>query len=311
MVLLLLLLFSPSIAIRVPSDSASSIQSSPYTGYQVTGPYPDLRVEGSWIVPTANCTATPNSVSNISVIIDGISGEGDAMEIGTYQDCANGIASYGAFVNIYPVTNYYGVTLENSSGTYTESSSTAALSSLVIHPGDIVEAQGTWRPSNTTGEPINWNTNFIDESTGIEVDTDAHTVSTYNPVLNSGAIILSSDGRTLTALDPIESGSQYTSVKFSDITGPQRANTSFGSTGNSSGYSLVALQMTGTVLGPLSSGGSSFQITSSAYPTLTTVSDNGVAPSPLLSSTLILMAAVAVIVVAAAFFVVATRRRAK
>lgn len=142
------------------------------------GPYQTLRVEGSWVVPTANCTATPNSVSNISIIIDGISGEGDGMEIGTYQDCANGVASYGAFVNIYPMTGYFGEVGGN-------------ISDIVVHPGDVVEAQGTWR--NSTEKPMNWNTNFIDNNTGQLVDTNAMTNYTFQPVLNSGALILSSD----------------------------------------------------------------------------------------------------------------------
>jgi len=206
-----------------------------------------LRVEGSWVVPTANCTATPNSVSNISVIIDGIHGEGDGMEIGTYQDCVKGVAVYGAFVNIYPMTKYFG---ENNGN----------ISKVVIHPGDVVEAQGTWRPS--TQPPINWNTNFIDETTKVKVNTDAKTLSTFTPKLDSGAIILSSDGQTLTSLNSITSGRQYTSVKFSDISGPQNADSTLSETAALSGYSLVTWQIPGTSLSALTDSGSSFQITS-------------------------------------------------
>jgi len=218
-----------------------------YTGYEVIGPYTTLRVEGSWVVPTANCTATPNSVSNISVIIDGIHGEGDGMEIGTYQDCVKGVAVYGAFVNIYPMTKYFG---ENNGN----------ISKVVIHPGDVVEAQGTWRPS--TQPPINWNTNFIDETTKVKVNTDAKTLSTFTPKLDSGAIILSSDGQTLTSLNSITSGRQYTSVKFSDISGPQNADSTLSETAALSGYSLVTWQIPGTSLSALTDSGSSFQITS-------------------------------------------------
>jgi hypothetical protein len=217
------------------------------------------------------------------VIIDGISGEGDAMEIGTYQDCTNGVASYGAFVNIYPMTQYYGETGGN-------------ISDVAVHPGDVVEAQGTWRPANVA--PINWNTNFIDETTNVEVDTDAETNSTFTPVLNSGAIILSSDGHTLTALNPIQSGVQYSGVKFSDITGPQRANSTFGDTASMPGFNLVALQMSGTNLGALSDSGSSFQITSSTY-SLTSVSINSSANNLLSVPAIILISAVALILIVA------------
>jgi hypothetical protein len=196
------------------ASSAKSQATNLYTGYQVVGPYTTLRVKGSWIVPTANCAATPNSVSNISVIIDGISGEGDAMEIGTYQNCVSGVAVYGAFVNIYPMTTFYGK---------------GGISKLVIHPGDVIEAQGTWRPSNV--KPVNWNTNFVDKTTGQMVDTNARTSSTFKPVLDSGALILSSDGHTLTALSTISSGVQYTKVGQSDVTGPWLGSSTFGETG--------------------------------------------------------------------------------
>jgi hypothetical protein len=227
---------------------AASTSNTLYTGYEVVGPYTTLRVEGSWVVPTANCAVTPNSVSNISVIIDGIHGEGDGMEIGTYQDCVNGVAKYGAFVNIYPMTVYFG---ENNGN----------ISNVVIHPGDVVEAQGTWRP--TTQKPINWNTNFIDETTGaVKVNTDAKTSATFTPKLDSGAIILSSDGKTLTSLSTINTGREYTGIKFSDISGPQSADSTLSQTAALSGFSLVTWQIPGTDLSALADSGSSFQITS-------------------------------------------------
>lgn len=229
------------------STIPSSSNDTKYTGYEVIGPYSTLRVEGSWVVPTANCTQTPNSVSNISVVIDGIHGEGDAMEIGTYQDCVNGVASYGAFVNIYPMTTFFG---ENNGN----------ISTIIIHPGDLVEVQGTWRPS--TQKPVNWNTNFEDKTTGsVVVDTDAHSPAGFTPKLDSGAIILSSDGHTLTSLSTIGTGSQYTKVHNSDITGGQQEDVTFGTMGISSGYTLVSWEIPGTTLGSLTDGGSSFQIT--------------------------------------------------
>jgi len=240
--------FGSTSSVQQTSTIPSSGNDTNYTGYEVIGPYSTLRVEGSWIVPTANCTKTPNSVSNISVIIDGINGEGDAMEIGTYQDCANGIASYGAFVNIYPMTKFFG---ENNGN----------ISDVVVHPGDVIEAQGTWRPS--TQSPVNWNTNFEDKTTGsVVVDTDAHSPAGFTPKLDSGAIILSSDGHTLTSLSTISTGLQYTKVHNSDITGAQQADKTFGTTGSTSGFTLVSWEIPGTTLSSLTDGGSSFQITS-------------------------------------------------
>jgi len=168
------------------------------------------------------------------------------MEIGTYQNCVQGVAAYGAFVNIYPITGYYG--------------GKKNISDFVIHPGDVIEAQGTWRTH--TRKNGDWNTNFIDVTTNQKVDTNAHTNSAFEPVLDSAALILSSDGHALTALStPIDTGVQYTGVKYSDVTGPWKGRSTFGQTANITGYSLIAWQISGTALGALSDDGSSFQIT--------------------------------------------------
>ncbi len=131
---------------------------------------------------------------------------------------------------------------------------------MVVQPGDKVEAQGTWRPNGQT--PVNWNTNFVDESTGgVAVDTDAHSPAGFTPKLNSGALILSSDGHTLTSLGTISSGRQYTSVSGSDITGAQHATSTFGDTAAMKGYTLVTWEIPGTSISALTESGSSFQIT--------------------------------------------------
>ena len=238
LVLGVLLLFS---ATAPPATYA--VKYMQYTGYQVLGPYTTLRVEGSWVVPKVNCTKTPNSVSNISVIIDGISGEGDAMMIGTYQNCVNGVAHYGAFLNVYPYTKFY--------------ANATSINRLLIHPGDRIEAQGTWR---YPAKPIDWNTNFVDLTTKVTLDTDAYTPSGFKPVENSGAIILSSDGHTLTALSLIGSGKRYTYDTCSDVSGPELICHSFGTTANITGYTLIKWRIPGIFLSALRDNGSSFRI---------------------------------------------------
>lgn len=227
--------------------------SSNYSGYEVTGPYSSLRVKGSWIVPTADCSKTPNSVSNISVAFDAINGEGDGFMIGTYQDCTNGNASYGAFLIIYPYTQFTG--------------NKTSLNKIVIHPGDVIEAQGTFRVG---AKPVAWNTNFVDQTTCTQVDVDAHVASGFTPKQDSGAVVLSSNGHTLTSLSTVESGEQYTAghctkeqpATGSDIVGPSHDQITFGKMGAMSGYTLTKLQMSGTTVGSLTHGGSSFTITS-------------------------------------------------
>lgn len=233
----------------IPITAAKSSVNSTYAGYQVMGPFTTLRAEGSWIVPTADCSKTPNSQSNISTIIDGISNEKDAMEIGTYQNCVNGVAHYGAFVNVYPMTNYFG---ENHGN----------ISTMKISPGDVIEAQGTWRPSTITNEPINWNTNIVDETTGVLLDTDAHSPKGFTPVLDSAAVILSSNGKTLTAFKgSIEIGRQYTGVHNSIIAGVWQGTSTFGETASLPGYHLVTLTMPNDPVTTLSDSGTSFTIT--------------------------------------------------
>ena len=101
----------------------------------------------------------------------------------------------------------------------------------------------------------------MDITTGKTLDTDAHTAAGFKPVQNSGAIILSSDGKTLTSLTTIGSGEQYVKYQKSDITGPMVENT-FGAEGAMAGYTLTSSPgCSGTTLSALSDGGSNFQIT--------------------------------------------------
>ena len=249
--IMLILIF---LAGMIPLSSAKTNTNTTYTGYQVTGPYTTLRVAGSWIVPKANCAATPNSQSDIFVQFDSIKTEGDGFAIGTYQNCVNGVAEYGAFVHIAPITSYYG--------------NQSSLDKLVIRPGDVIEAQGTWRYPAT---PIDWNTNFVDETTCKQIDTDAHSPTGFVPLQNSGAILLNSNNKTLTSLSTIQSGKQYTSsitcsgsgiqgTHYDNIVGPEHVENSFGTTASQSGFALVTWQIPGTSISPLTDSGTSFTI---------------------------------------------------
>lgn len=253
--IILLMVSAPPTSFAVTTPKPQLI-SSVYAGYEVVGPFTTLRVKGTWIVPTANCTATPNSVSNISVIIDGINGEHDGLEIGTYQDCNNSVASYGAFLNVYPEIAFFG--------------NKTPIDKMVIKPGDVIEAQGTWRGNSS--KPVDWNTNIVDETTCTQLDTNARTSVGFVPTLDSGAVILSSDGHTLSSLSTIQSGEEYTAASScsgggiqgstnGDIVGPQNQLTSFGTQGSAAGFTLSELQAPGTSITPLADKGTSFEIT--------------------------------------------------
>jgi hypothetical protein len=247
--LIVLLSYLPSTTVSVAATTATN---SAYSGYEVTGPFTSLRVKGSWIVPTADCSKTPNSVSNISVAFDAINGEGDGFMIGTFQDCNHGVASYGAFLIIYPFTSFTG--------------NHSSINKIVIHPGDVIEAQGTFRVG---AKPTDWNTNFVDQTTCTQLDIDARVSTTFTPKQDSGAVVLSSDGHTLTAFSTIQSGEQYTAghcagkqpATGSDIVGPSHEQITFGKMGAMPGYTLAELEIPSTTVTALTHGGSSFTIT--------------------------------------------------
>ena len=239
-----------------------------YSGYEVTGAYTTLRVKGSWIVPTANCLATPNSVSNITTAFDAINGESDGFLVGTYSNCNSGNASYGAFFLAYPTDRTYGYKSGQATCTTLDNVSECSYA-MEINPGDIIEAQGTWRsPSG----PIDWNTNLIDETSCNQTDIDAYTATGFTPVQDSGAVILSSDGQILTSLSTVQSGVQFTrmaqscgagiafTTSSSDGTGPETKSVVFGTWAKTSGFSLKGLQIPGTGVSSLLDG-SSFEIT--------------------------------------------------
>jgi Peptidase A4 family len=226
------------------ASGPQTVVTSPlYTGYGVQGNYNgNLRVKGSWIVPAARCSSGENTVSNISVIIDGINGEGDIMQVGTFSDCVKGSAVYGAFAQLYPEIK-------------------EKLPTLMVAAGDVIEAQGKWSPS-THG----WHAQIINMNTSVTQSLSATTSSNFTPKLDSGAFLLSNDGKTLTTLVPsssgtiISSGNDYTGVTKSNVVGSDKGKTTIGQEGDSSGFTLVMYQMTGTQLNALSGDGGSFTI---------------------------------------------------
>jgi len=236
----LALLLLPSFPILAPAATASGN----YAGYQVTGAPQTLnRARGSWVVPGVDCSTTPNSVLNMSVMIDGINGVGDAMEIGTFSNCVSGSATFGAFVNFYPTTT----------GRFDK------ILSIKIKPGDVVEAQGEWLVESGSGRacPTNsWHSSFIDENTTRKVDTNACTPSGFVAPTSSAAFLLTSGGSTLSSFSSIPSGRDLTKVRDSDVAGL------IGTQGTCIGLlsGLSTLTMSGAYGGPISPDGCSFTL---------------------------------------------------
>jgi hypothetical protein len=81
-------------------------ESNNWSGYAVTGSA-FTQAKGSWIVPTVDCAAVPNSSASFWVGIDGW--DNDTVEqTGTDSDCNDGTPSYYAWYEFVPAT---GVTI--------------------------------------------------------------------------------------------------------------------------------------------------------------------------------------------------------
>ncbi len=77
-----------------------------WAGYAVTGPAGSVTdVKGSWIVPTADCSSTPNSYSSFWLGIDGYSSS-TVEQTGTSSDCNGNSPSYYAWYEFYPKFGY-------------------------------------------------------------------------------------------------------------------------------------------------------------------------------------------------------------
>ena len=110
----------PAIAPRLWAGSASSLN---WAGYAVTaaaGSVSDVR--GSWTVPAiqGTCPST-NQYSSFWVGIDGYSSS-TVEQTGTDSDCRNGAPAYYAWYEFYPKPS-------------------RVVSSLAIHPGDVMSAE--------------------------------------------------------------------------------------------------------------------------------------------------------------------------
>jgi Peptidase A4 family len=84
----------------------TQVTSSNWSGYTVTSAKGSVsNASGSWLVPTVNCTSTPNAYSATWVGIDGYSSN-TVEQIGTESDCVNGQTSNYAWYEFYP-HNYF------------------------------------------------------------------------------------------------------------------------------------------------------------------------------------------------------------
>jgi hypothetical protein len=106
-----------------------AVESENWSGYAVTGSS-FTSAEGSWTVPTVNCTKTPNTYAAFWVGIDGYSSS-TVEQTGTDSDCDRKNPSYYAWYEFYPAGS-------------------VLISSVAVAPGDQMSARVTYNGTEFT-----------------------------------------------------------------------------------------------------------------------------------------------------------------
>ena len=106
-----------------------AVESENWSGYAVTGSS-FTSAQGSWTVPTVNCTKTPNTYSSFWVGIDGYSSS-TVEQTGTDSDCDGRTPSYYAWYEFYPAGS-------------------VLISSVSVSPGNQMSAEVTYNGSEFT-----------------------------------------------------------------------------------------------------------------------------------------------------------------
>lgn len=120
---------SSSNPVNAPRIHIKDGTSANWAGYAVqtslTNPQKNAvsNVQGSWIVPAADCSATPSAYAAFWVGIDGYSSS-TVEQIGTDSDCSSGTPRYYAWYEMYPKFPFN--------------------LNMAIHPGDLMNAQVTF-----------------------------------------------------------------------------------------------------------------------------------------------------------------------
>jgi len=131
------------ISVRRVHDDQTSVDSTNWSGYAVTGAASSVTLAaGSWVVPTATCPvgtrrhAAPAEYASFWVGIDGWSSD-SVEQLGTDSDCSNGTPSYYAWYEFYPEPSYYAScsARQERLGQCTGSGNLTSL-----HPGDVMSA---------------------------------------------------------------------------------------------------------------------------------------------------------------------------
>ena len=110
-------------------DNVTVEESTNWSGYAVTGSS-FTSAKGSWIVPTVNCSKTPNTYSSFWVGIDGWNSS-TVEQTGTDSDCDGSSPTYYAWYEFYPAGS-------------------VLISTVPVSPGNKMSAQVVYSGSEFT-----------------------------------------------------------------------------------------------------------------------------------------------------------------
>jgi len=109
-------------------DNVTVEDSTNWSGYAVEGTG-FTQALGSWVVPTVNCSTTPNTYSSFWVGIDGWTSS-TVEQTGTDSDCSGRTPSYYAWYEFYPAAS-------------------VLISSVPVSPGNVISASVKWNSGSS------------------------------------------------------------------------------------------------------------------------------------------------------------------
>jgi Peptidase A4 family len=155
-------------------------ESTNWSGYAVTGT-DFTSAKGSWVVPTVDCTNTPNTYAAFWVGIDGWTSD-TVEQTGTDSDCDGKTPTYYAWYEFYPAAS-------------------VLISSIKVTPGDVMAAEVLWKSGTEFTIAIkNETTGKVYEKTGHVSGAErssAEWIAEAPCCTNSGGILPLSDYGTV------------------------------------------------------------------------------------------------------------------
>jgi Peptidase A4 family len=215
--------------------------STNWSGYAVTGTS-FTTAKGSWVVPTVNCTKTPNTYAAFWVGIDGWTST-TVEQTGTDSDCDGKTPSYYAWYEFYPAAS-------------------VLVSTVKVSPGNVMSASVTWVSGTEftitiTNETTGKSFSKTGKVSGAK-RTSAEWIAEAPCCTNSGGILPLADFGTVDFGQDYSDVSSTNDASDSSVTGP------IGDFGADVFESIMVNGSTGAdeaVPSALTSDGSSFTVT--------------------------------------------------